>query len=40
VFAARFGGTHADGADSLDVAALRDLGQDTIPSDQLEKAAI
>jgi hypothetical protein len=25
VFAARFGGTHTDRADSLDVAALRDL---------------
>jgi len=35
-----FGGTHTDGADSLDVAALRDLGQHTNCNGQLEKAAI
>jgi hypothetical protein len=40
VFAARFGGTRADGVDSLDVAALCGLGQDTKPSDQIEKTAI
>jgi len=35
-----FGNTHADGSDSQDVAALHDLGHDTKPSDQIEKAAI